>query len=299
MKLVFKTPAKINFCLYVLGKRPDGYHEVETVLQMVSLYDNIELEALDSAVELVCDAPGVPSDSSNLVVRAALLLKDSFPRRKGLGCRIKLEKNIPVGAGLGGGSGNAAGVLWGLNLLWDLKLKKEDLMVLAAHLGSDVPFFLCSPLARGTGRGERVVPLQPAKKMDIILVFPRLSIAASVVYANKNLKLTTGRNNISMLEKNLLRQDFAGVGASLHNDLEPVVLKDYPGVRDLKEKLETFQPEGALVSGSGSTVFAVFADSDAAGRAYTACKKAGWDTFLTETISSFSEFVPEQMLNYP
>ena len=207
MKLVFKTPAKINFCLYVLGKRPDGYHEVETVLQMVSLYDNIALEPLPSAVELVCDAPGVPSDSSNLVVRAALLLKDSFPRRKGLGCRIKLEKNIPVGAGLGGGSGNAAGVLWGLNLLWDLKLKKEDLMVLAAHLGSDVPFFLCSPLARGTGRGERVVPLHPAKKMDIILVFPRFSIAASVVYANKNLKLTTGGNNISMLEKNLLQQD--------------------------------------------------------------------------------------------
>ncbi len=299
MKLVFKTPAKINLGLYVIGKRPDGYHEVETILQMVSLYDNIELESLPGAVELDCDSPEVPGDSSNLAVRAALLLKESFPDRKDLGCRIKLEKNIPVGAGLGGGSGNAAGVLWGLNLLWDLKLKKEDLMILAARLGSDVPFFLCSPLARGTGRGEQVVPLQPAKKMGVILVFPRFSIAASEVYASQNLKLTTGGNNIRMLEKNLLQREFAGLGALLHNDLEPVVLKDFPGVRGLKEKLENLKPEGALLSGSGSTVFAVFENSKAARQAYTACKTAEWDTFLTETISSFSEFVPEQMLSYP
>ena len=299
MKLVFKTPAKINLGLYVLGKRSDGYHEVETLLQMVSLYDKVELEPLPNTVELVCDHPGMPGDASNLAARAALLLKESFPDRRDLGCRIRLEKNIPVGAGLGGGSGNAAGVLWGLNVLWDLKLTKQDLMIFAAQLGSDVPFFLCSPLARGTGRGERVVPLQPAKKMYVVLVFPRFSIAASEVYASPNLKLTTRGNNISMLEKNLFQQRFAGLGALLHNDLEPVVLKDYPGVRCLKEKLETLNPEGVLLSGSGSTVFAVFANSKEANHAYIACKRAEWDTFLTETISSFSEFLPEQMLNHP
>ena len=299
MKLVFKTPAKINLGLYILGKRSDGYHELDTVLQMVSLYDRVELEPLAGSVELICDCPGAPSDSSNLAARAALLLKETFPDRKDLGCRIRLDKNIPVGAGLGGGSGNAAGVLWGLNVLWDLKLTRQDLMVLAARLGSDVPFFLCSPLARGIGRGEQVAPLQPAKKMDVILIFPRFSIAASAVYASPNLKLTTGGNNTSMLQKKLSQHNVSGLGALLHNDLEPVVLKDYPAVRGLKDKLEALQPEGALLSGSGSTVFAVFANSRQAKEAYTVCKKAEWDTFLTETISSFSEFLPEPMLNYP
>lgn len=299
MKLVFKTPAKINLGLYVLGKRPDGYHEVDTILQMVSLYDTIELESLPGAVELICDCPGVPSDATNLATRAALILRETVPDRKDLGCRIRLEKNIPVGAGLGGGSGNAAGVLWGLNVLWDLKLKRQDLMVLAARLGSDIPFFLCSPMARGTGRGEQVAPMQPAKKMAVILIFPRFSIAASAVYSSPNLKLTTGGNNISMLQKNLSQQKIAGLGALLHNDLEPIVLKDYPVIRVLKDKLEALKSEGALVSGSGSTVFAVFASSQEANHAYIACKEEEWDTFLTETVSSFSEFLPEQMLNYP
>jgi 4-diphosphocytidyl-2-C-methyl-D-erythritol kinase len=299
MKLVFKTPAKINLGLYVLAKRSDGYHEIETLLQMVSLYDEVELETLNSKVELDCNHPGVPSDSSNLVVKAALLLKENFPEQKELGCRIKLKKNIPVGAGLGGGSGNAAGVLWGLNLLWDLKIDRQRLMDLAAKLGSDVPFFLCSPLAQGTGRGEKVTSLQPAKKMNVMLVFPRISIAASEAYSGNNLKLTTGQNNISILKKNLSRHGCAGLGKLLHNDLEPVVLKDYPDVRELKEKLESFNPEGVLLSGSGSTVFAIFANADEAKQAQTACNGANWDTFLTETISNYSEFLPEQMLNYP
>ncbi|MGV7220962.1 MAG: 4-(cytidine 5'-diphospho)-2-C-methyl-D-erythritol kinase [Nitrospinales bacterium] len=299
MKLVIKTPAKINLGLYVLSKRPDGYHEIETILQMVSLFDEIELETLSGKVELDCDYPGVPNDSSNLAARAALLLKEAFPEQKDLGCRIKLKKNIPVGAGLGGGSGNAAGILWGLNVLWDLKIDRQSLMDLAAKLGSDVPFFLCSPLALGTGRGEQVESLQPAKKMVVMLVFPRVSIAASAVYAGNNLKLTTGQNNISIIKKNLSRHGCAGLGKLIHNDLEPVVLKDYPVVRELKEKLETFNPEGVLLSGSGSTVFAIFANADEAKQAQKACKEANWDTFLTETISNYSEFLPEQMLNYP
>ena len=299
MKLVYKTPAKINLGLYVIAKRPDGYHEVETLLQMVSLYDEVELETINANIELDCNHPGVPSDSSNLAAKAAILLKEVFPERKDLGCRIKLKKNIPVGAGLGGGSGNAAGILWGLNVLWDLKMDRQGLMKLAAKLGSDVPFFLCSPLAQATGRGEKVEFLQPAKKMNVMLVFPRISIAASTAYSGNNLKLTSGRNNISMLKKNLSRHGCAGLGKLLHNDLEPVVLKDFPDVRELKEKLESFNPEGVLLSGSGSTVFAIFANADEAKQAQTACKGANWDTFLTETISDFSEFLPEQMLNYP
>jgi len=113
MKLVFKTPAKINLGLFILGKRPDGYHDLETLFQMVSLYDTLELESIDDRIELLCDHPEVPADDSNLMVRAARLLQDAFPEKAGLGCRMVLNKRIPIGAGLGGGSGNAAGVLRG------------------------------------------------------------------------------------------------------------------------------------------------------------------------------------------
>jgi 4-diphosphocytidyl-2-C-methyl-D-erythritol kinase len=142
MKLVFKTPAKINLGLFILGKRPDGYHDLETLFQMVSLYDTVELESLENKVELVCDDPKVPTDESNLMIRAARLLQEAVPEKTGLGCRMVLKKRIPMGAGLGGGSGNAAGVLTGLNRLWDLKLKSAELSKIAACLGSDIPFFL-------------------------------------------------------------------------------------------------------------------------------------------------------------
>lgn len=299
MKLAFKTPAKINLALNILGKREDGYHELETLLQMVSLYDRIELESTPSTIELDCNHPDIPSDSSNLAVRAALLLKKHFYERKELGCRIRLEKNIPAGAGLGGGSGNAAGVLWGLNVLWDLKLTRENLRDLAADLGSDVPFFLCSPLALGTGRGEKVTPLQPIKKLNVVLVFPGFSIAASEVYGSPNLKLTTRKNNISIIQKNLSQSGFSDLGTHLHNDLEPVVVESYPVINEIKNELRALRAKGALLSGSGSTVFAVFEDSKVARLACSVCKKGDWDTFLTETISSFSEFLPESMINYP
>lgn len=299
MKLAFKTPAKINLALNILGKREDGYHELETILQMVSLYDGIELESTTSTIELDCNHPDIPSDSSNLAFRAALLLKKHFYERRELGCRIRLEKNIPAGAGLGGGSGNAAGVLWGLNALWDLKLTRESLRDLAAELGSDVPFFLCSPLALGTGRGEKVTPLQPIKKLSVVLVYPGFPLAASEVYGSPNLKLTTRKNNISIIQKNLSQSGFPDFGTHLHNDLEPVVLQGYPVIHEIKNKLGGLQAQGVLLSGSGSTVFAVFEDSKAASLACSVCKKGGWDTFLTETISNFSEFLPESMINYP
>ncbi|MDG1843245.1 MAG: 4-(cytidine 5'-diphospho)-2-C-methyl-D-erythritol kinase, partial [Nitrospinaceae bacterium] len=141
MKIKFKTPAKINLGLHVHGKREDGFHELETIFQMVSLYDDLELELLPSGIKLECDAPGVPVDETNLVYKAVLLLRKHY-QDEGKGVSVRLKKNIPFGAGLGGGSGNAAGVLMGLNRLWNLKIEREKLAILAAELGSDVPFFL-------------------------------------------------------------------------------------------------------------------------------------------------------------
>ncbi|WP_052338185.1 4-(cytidine 5'-diphospho)-2-C-methyl-D-erythritol kinase [Nitrospina gracilis] len=196
MKLKFRTPAKINLGLFVLGKRDDGFHELETLFQMVSLYDQIELESEDGGVSLDCDAPGIPTDGSNLVVRAAEMLRDSVPAAAGRGCRIRLKKQIPAGAGLGGGSGNAAYVLWALNRLWDLRLDRSALHEFAARLGSDIPFFLSAPQAVGRGRGEVLEPLEPSEKMHIVIIFPRLVVPTGEVYRGLNLELTTPRKRL-------------------------------------------------------------------------------------------------------
>lgn len=300
MKLAFKTPAKINLGLFILGKRPDGYHDLETLFQMVSLYDDVELESIHSGIELVCGQPQVPTNETNLMVRAARLLQAVFPERTGLGCRMVLNKRIPMGAGLAGGSGNAAGVLRGLNRLWDLQLATSHLMKIASQIGSDVPFFLCAPSAFGEGRGERLTPLKPPKKFHVVLVFPKVAMATSEVYQALNLELTKNPKNISILREFFFQSNIASLGAHLHNDLEPVVIKRLPVVERIKKKLHSLNADGALLSGSGSAVFGIFEDSKRAEQAYARCREeAGWDTFLTQTISGFSEFLPEDILNYP
>ena len=299
MKLVFKTPAKINLGLFIIGKRSDGYHDLETLFQMVSLYATVELESLENKIELVCDDPRVPTDESNLMIRAARLLQDRFPDRSGLGCRMVLKKKIPMGAGLGGGSGNAAGVLMGLNQLWDLKLESAELSKIAAQLGSDIPFFLCAPSALGEGRGERLTALPSPKKFHVILVFPRIPMATAEVYKALNFDLTKNLKNIKILREFFSQSNIISLGAHLHNDLEPVVIKRLPVVEGIKGKLRSLNAAGTLVSGSGSTVFGIFEDSKVAEQAFARCREEAWDAFLTETVSDFSEFMPEKLLNYP
>ena len=299
MKLVFKTPAKINLGLFILGKRPDGYHDLETLFQMVSLYDTVELESCESGIELVCDDPRVPTDESNLMIRAARLLQEAVPEKPGLGCRMVLKKKIPMGAGLGGGSGNAAGVLMGLNRLWDLRLKSAELSKIAARLGSDIPFFLCAPSALGQGRGERLTPLPSPEKFHVILIYPRTPMATAEVFKALNLDLTKNSKNIKILREFFSQSNIISLGAHLHNDLEPLVTKRLPVVESIKAKLRSLSAAGTLLSGSGSTVFGIFEDSKTAEQAFTQCGEEAWDVFLTETVSSFSEFMPEELLNYP
>ena len=297
MKLKFKTPAKVNLGLHIHRKREDGFHELETIFQMVSLYDEIELESQSSGIELECNISGIPEGSANLAYKAALLLK-KFCQVKDRGVRIRLKKYIPAGAGLGGGSGNAAGVLMGLNLLWDLDLKKEKLSILSSELGSDVPFFLTSPLALGTGRGEQLEVLEPRFKFQVLLVFPGFSISTLWVYQNLKLKLTKRENNISILRKNLSLSDIAGLGSKLYNDLEPVVIQRFPEIQIIKGELQAQGALGVLLSGSGSTVYGIFDDPE---KADAACSglNGDWGRVVTETIGSFSEFLPGEILNYP
>ena len=294
-KLQFKTPAKINLGLHIHKKREDGFHELETILQMVTWFDELQLEGTCEKVELFCDTPEIPNDETNLVVKAARLLQKHFPGRCA-GVNITLKKSIPSGAGLGGGSGNAAGVLLALNHLWDLKISRENLIALSGELGSDVPFFLISPCAIGTGKGEILEPIKNPINLYVLMIYPNLPLSTPWVYGNLKLKLTKHKNNISILTNFLMRSDFAQLGAGLYNDLEPIVFKRYPEILEIKNELLRSGAGGALLSGSGSTVFGIFDDPDLAKKALARFSTEKYKVFLAKSITSFSEFFPDEMM---
>ena len=291
----FKTPAKVNLGLHILGKREDGFHELETLFQMVKLFDEIKIECIPSGLELVCDQADIPQDEGNLAIKAAQILQAQFPDRC-KGARIHLNKNIPHGAGLGGGSGNAAGVLLGLNFLWDIKLKRKDLILIASQLGSDVPFFLLSPCAIGRGRGEVLEPVESSIRFYILMVYPGFAVSTPLVYGNLKLKLTKRQNNISILKNFLLQSEYAQLGASWSNDLEPVVFQEHPGLSEIKKEMLALGAKGALLSGSGSTVFGIFDNPEIAKNAYSQLDRGGLTLFLVESVASLSELYPEEIL---
>ncbi|MBT3922613.1 MAG: 4-(cytidine 5'-diphospho)-2-C-methyl-D-erythritol kinase [Nitrospina sp.] len=293
--LVFKTPAKVNLGLYILGKREDGFHELETLFQMVNWCDEIKIECLAQGLEMTCNQPDIPTDDGNLVIKAAQLLQARFPDRC-KGARINLTKNIPHGAGLGGGSGNAAGVLLGLNFLWELNLKRKDLISLASELGSDVPFFLFSPCAIGRSRGEILEPVQSSIKFYVLMVYPGFPLSTAWVYGNLKLKLTKQQNNISILKNFLLQSEYAQLGASWSNDLEAIVFQEYPEIFGIKKEMLALGAKGALLSGSGSTVFGIFDNPETAKNAYARLEGGKFRLFLAESIISLSELYPDEML---
>jgi 4-diphosphocytidyl-2-C-methyl-D-erythritol kinase len=211
--------------------------------------------------------------------------------------KIKLKKNIPSGAGLGGGSGNAAGVLLALNVLWNLKIPRYDLISMASELGSDVPFFLMSPCAIGTGKGEVLQPVESPISFYILMIYPGFSISTPWVYGNLKLKLTKSENNISILKNYIMRSEFAKLGAALYNDLEPVVFKRYPEILTMKNELLNSGAEGALLSGSGSTVFGIFDNPEIAQKVLVRFTGGKHRVFLAKSITRFSEFFPKEMIS--
>lgn len=255
--LFLKAPAKINWFLQVLGKREDNYHDIKSVMQCISLYDTLIFERADS-VDVACDLD-VPSHD-NIVYKAASLLKKRISYRKG--ARVSLKKNIPVGAGLGGGSSDAAYALLGLNMLWELGLSSEELGTISAEIGSDVPFFLKGPFALVEGKGERVEPLEIISSAVLLLVKPQISVSTSWAYAAFDLldreKLTKKPVDIKLFCQALNKRDFASLGNMLYNDFEEVIMRKYPGIREIKHRLSEMGAVTSALSGSGSTVFGVF-----------------------------------------
>lgn len=263
-----KAPAKINLLLEIIGDRPDGFHELVMVLQSINLADIVELQPLSGdRIQLHCNHPQVPCDESNLAHRAARLMQKQFSGKGGVA--ITIDKKIPIGAGLAGGSADAAAVLVGLDLMWNLGLTQAELQTFAAKLGSDIPFCVSGGTALALGRGEELTPLPDLDQLYVVLAKYRSSSVAtpwayktyrqqfSESYARNPEALERRRregHSVDLLAA-ITHRDPLQVPRHLYNDLEKVVLPQYPQVQKIRDLLQSFDALGAMMSGSGPTVF--------------------------------------------
>jgi 4-diphosphocytidyl-2-C-methyl-D-erythritol kinase len=291
-QLRIQAYAKINLFLNVLYKRPDGYHEIETVFQSIGLSDDIILRKLSRDIKINCEHPQVPLDESNLAYRAAKLLFEVSSLSEGV--EITIKKRIPVAAGLGGGSADAAAVLVGLNQLFELGYECEQLMQLGVKLGADVPFCILGGTALGRGIGAILEPLPPLGKIWLALVNPGFMVSTAWVYQNlhlgstnqknENLGLTKSPKNVNILIQQIQTNNLRRICDELFNTLEAVVVSKYPIIGNLKNQLKESGALSALMSGSGPTVFALMPDEFHAKAA--AEKLSGETYFCTATTTS-------------
>ena len=264
--LTIKAPAKINWFLHVTNKRPDGFHEIQSLMQCVTLFDTLSFELADDiSIETEADI----KMQDNLVYKATALLREHSGSSSG--ARIRLVKEIPMAAGLGGGSSDAAAALLGLNELWGLGLGLEDLMELAAELGSDVPFFISGGPSLVTGRGERLEPLLSGPSCAIALIKPDLGVSAGFAYSGIR-QFTEDIPSPGTVKKAIKSGRISDVAPLMKNDLELAVFEAHPEIRQIKQSLLTHGAQAGLMSGSGSTVFGAFDDEEQAGRAVESVK---------------------------
>lgn len=268
-----------------MGKRPDGYHEVRTLLQTVSVADELTFELTGQGISVHCDHPEVPCDETNLAYRAAKLLSDFTGVGKGV--RIHLAKRLPVAAGLGGGSGNGAVTLLALQRLWDIQLEPRDLFALAAKLGADAPFFLIGGTCLGVGRGDEVYPLADINEEFLLLVNPGIAVPTREAYADLPPELTKPEAVIKMplsFEAAYAAVTRPGAPVPLINDLENPVFARRPALVEVKRRLRQAGARGVLMSGSGSTFFAIFDSADTRARAEDELRATGWRCLQARTL---------------
>jgi 4-diphosphocytidyl-2-C-methyl-D-erythritol kinase len=289
-QITLKAPAKVNYRLDVLRRRPDGYHDLRMIMQPIDLCDDVTIRRVgEPGISVRCGAHGVPEGEGNIAWRAARALFE--PSVSGGGLAITIDKRIPVAAGLGGGSSDAAAVLAGVNRLLGLGLSWKRLMEIGVSLGADVPFFLLGGPALAEGIGERLTPLEAMPRAWLSLVNPGIPVSTAWAYGNVNLSLTTG-HRIPYIP--LFYGTLDEVAAILANDLERVTMEAHPVISEIKERLLAAGALGALMSGSGPTVFGLFA-TQAAAEAASAALAAGTGWF-SKSVSTLTESSPAHEL---
>lgn len=288
-KIVCKAYGKVNLTLDVLGRRSDGYHEVLTILQGISLHDLVSLEIGESHensgqdIQLTCNIPQLSTGPENLAYRAAEMLREDFPQLGRI--KIHLTKRIPLAAGLAGGSADAAAVLLGLNSLAGLGLSMADLRTYAARLGSDVPFCLEPLTAIGQGRGEQIRECAPAPELWLTLAKPPFSVAAKDAYENLHKVTITNRPQTEKVLEGLNRQDEDLMYAHMGNVLEDATFFLHPELREWKREMEELGAAKVLMSGSGPTLIGFFPTREEAQRLAVSLNKPEWDIAVARTIT--------------
>ncbi len=264
-----KAPAKINLTLDVLQKRPDGYHEVEMIMTTVDLADRIWLKPLDRGITIRSSERYVPNDKRNLAWQAADLLRKACDISHGV--EITLDKNIPVAAGLAGGSSDAAATLRGLNRLWNLGLSLDELAELGAQIGSDIPFCVYGGTALASGRGEQIRHLSAPPNCWVLLAKPSISVSTADIYGGLDVSAIRHPDTPSMMAA-LEAADYSAMCRQLGNALEPVTMRLHPQVAVLKEQMLKFGADAVLMSGSGPTVFGFVQHESQVARVYNGLK---------------------------
>lgn len=265
-KIKLKALGKINLGLDVLGRRPNGYHDVRMVMQTVYLYDQILLEKTDKeGISLETNLFYLPVNENNLAYRAAKMLIDEFAIKEGV--HISLEKHIPVAAGMAGGSSNAAAVLYGMNRLFQLGLTDQELMDRSVQLGADVPYCIMRGTVLAEGIGEKLTPLPAMPKCHVLLAKPPISVSTQKVYEKLDAQKVTKHPDIDGILLGLQTGDLKKITSSMGNVLENVTITEYPQIESIKDVMKEEGALNAMMSGSGPTVFGIYDDKMLARRA--------------------------------
>lgn len=269
-----KALAKVNLGLDVVRRREDGYHEVKMIMQTIHLYDRLDIRKMkEPGIQIQSNLSFLPVNENNLIYKAGKLLMDEFGITEGVS--VKLDKRIPVAAGMAGGSTDAAAMLWGMNRLFSLKLSLEELMKRGVTIGADVPYCLMRGTALAEGIGEKLSPLPPMMKVPILIAKPQISVSTKFVYSNLKLDKDTVHPDIDQCIEDIRRGSLTDLCAHMGNVLESVTIPAYPVIREIKEHMMENGAVGAMMSGSGPTVFGLFSDEKTAKKAYYAMRKSG------------------------
>lgn len=277
-----KAPAKLNLSLDVLGKRPDGYHELRMIMQTIGLCDTVTLEVSGEGIEVSCNSPFAPSGSGNIAYKAAALLMEACRIDKGI--KIRIDKKIPVAAGLGGGSSDAAAVLKGMNALFSLGRNPAELAELGKQIGADVPYFIKGGTVLAEGIGEVLTELDRLADVDIVLVMPRFGVSTAWVYKNLVLEDIHERPDTDLLIRAVRERKLDVLARNMRNVLETVTIKKHGIIAGIKKRLLELGALGSMMSGSGPSVFGIFGDKQSAQRAWEKMRQDNWQCFLTHTV---------------
>lgn len=273
-EISLKALAKINLGLDVVRRREDGYHEVRMVMQTIHLFDRLDIKRVaEPGIRIESNLSFLPVNEDNLIYKAGKMLMDEFGITEGV--EVSLNKRIPVAAGMAGGSTDAAAMLYGMNQIFELGLDRKGLMERGVKIGADVPYCIMRGTALAEGIGEKLSPLPPMIKCPVLIAKPQISVSTKFVYENLKLDENTVHPDIDALISDIKAKDLELVCADMGNVLETVTIPAYPIIDEIKQHMMAHGATGAMMSGSGPTVFGLFADEETAEAAYEAMKESG------------------------